>query len=287
MTNPSRYILTVTCPDAPNIVARVSGFVSAQDAFINELTQYGDPITEKFFLRMDFSVGANTPDKEALRKLFAQNVAEPLQMVWELRDADRKQRVVLLVSRHGHCLNHLMHRYHSGSFPIEIPAIISNHETFRAMADWYGIPFHYLPVTADSKPQQEAKMYGIIEDVGADVVVLARYMQILSPDLSAKLAGRAINIHHSFLPSFKGARPYHQAHARGVKIIGATAHYVTDDLDEGPIIEQEVRRVNHADTPEKLVAIGRDIESVVLARALEYHIQHRVLINGAKTVVFQ
>lgn len=283
----SRYILTVTCPDAANIVASVASFISAQDAFINELTQYGDPVSGQFFLRMDFSAGTKTPDKDTLRATFGRVVATPFQMQWELRDAMRKQRVIILVSKFGHCLNDLLHRFQSGSLPIEIPAIISNHPDMQELAGWYDIPYHHLPVSGHNKADQEARIWEIFEKSEADAAVLARYMQILSPELSRKLSGRAINIHHSFLPSFKGAKPYHQAHARGVKIIGATAHYVTDALDEGPIIEQEIARVDHTQTPEQLAAIGRDIESVVLARALAYHVQHRVLLNGSKTVVFK
>jgi formyltetrahydrofolate deformylase len=195
--------------------------------------------------------------------------------------------MILMVSKAGHCLNDLLHRYRTGALPVEIPAVISNHEDLREIVEWHGVPFHYLPVTRETKMEQEAAVLKIFEDEKADLLVLARYMQILSPGLSAKLAGKAINIHHSFLPGFKGARPYHQAYERGVKLIGATAHYVTDDLDEGPIIEQEVTRVDHSQSPEELVAIGRDIESVVLARAVQYHCQHRVLLNGNKTVVFR
>ena len=281
------YILTLSCPDAANIVAKVSGFVAAQGGFILESTQYGDPISEHFFLRMDWQAGDATPDKEAIEKLFASQIAKPFNMKWQLRRKHRKQRVLLLVSKAGHCLNDLMHRYHTQTLPIEIPAVVSNHEDLRSIVEWHGVPFHYLPVTKESKPEQEATLLKLFEETGSDVMVLARYMQILSPKLSAKLAGRAINIHHSFLPSFKGAKPYHQAHERGVKLIGATAHYVTDDLDEGPIIEQELVRVDHSRTPEEFVAMGRDIESVVLARALQYHIQHRVLLNGNKTIVFR
>jgi formyltetrahydrofolate deformylase len=287
MSNPTRYILTTTCPDAANIVASVASFISAQDAFINELTQYGDQVSGNFFLRMDFSIGGKTPDKDTLREAFQRVVATPYQMEWHMRDAERKQRAVILVSKFGHCLNDILHRFKTGSLPVDIPSVISNHDEMRSMTEWHGVPYHHLPVTADDKAQQEEKLWAIIEENEADVVVLARYMQILSPELSAKLAGKAINIHHSFLPSFKGAKPYHQAHARGVKIIGATAHYVTDALDEGPIIEQEIARVDHAHTPEQLVAMGRDIESQVLARALTYHVEHRVLLNGNKTVVFK
>jgi len=282
-----RYILTLSCHDKPGIVAAVSGFLYENQGFIIESTQFGDPSTQRFFLRMDFSCGDNTPDKVALRKSFADQVATRFNMDWKIRDRNRKQRVIIMVSQFGHCLNDLMHRYRAGTLPIEIPAVISNHNDMRAMVEWHGIPYYHLPVTKDTKPQQEREVWKLIETHEADLVVLARYMQILSPELSQKLAGQAINIHHSFLPSFKGAKPYHQAYERGVKLIGATAHYVTDDLDEGPIIEQEVARVDHAHSPEAMVAIGRDIECVVLARAITYHIEHRVLLNGTKTVVFK
>lgn len=282
-----RYILTLSCHDKPGIVAAVSGFLFENQGFIIESTQFGDPSTERFFLRMDFSCGEKTPDKVALRKAFAEQVAKRFDMDWKMRDRNRKQRVIIMVSQFGHCLNDLMHRYRAGTLPIEIPAVISNHNDMRAMVEWHGIPYYHLPVTKDTKPQQEREVWRLMEEHEADLVVLARYMQILSPDLSQKLAGWAINIHHSFLPSFKGAKPYHQAYERGVKLIGATAHYVTDDLDEGPIIEQEVARVDHAHSPEAMVAIGRDIECVVLARAITYHIEHRVLLNGTKTVVFK
>jgi formyltetrahydrofolate deformylase len=283
----ARYILTLFCQDVKGIVAAVSGFLAQYDGFILESTQFGDPDTKQFFMRVDFAAGDKTPDHETLRVYFAETIGTPFSMQWQLHDALRKQRVVLLVSKEGHCLNDLMHRYRTGQLPIEIPAVISNHDTMRSIVEWHGIAYHHLPITPETKPQQEAQLWQVIEEVDADVVVLARYMQILSPELSGKLEGRAINIHHSFLPSFKGAKPYHQAYERGVKIIGATAHYVTDALDEGPIIEQEIARVTHANSPDALAAIGRDTECLVLARALAYHIEHRVLMNGNKTVVFK
>lgn len=287
MTHPSRYILTLSCHDVRGIVAAVTGFLTTQDGFILESTQFGDSSTMRFFMRVDFVAGEGTPAPELLRQKFEDEIGTPFAMDWQLRDMSRKQRVVILVSKYGHCLNDLMHRYRTGALNIEIPAVISNHEDMRQMVEWNGISYHHLPVSKDTKLEQESEIWKQIQHYQADVVVLARYMQILSSGLSAKLAGRAINIHHSFLPSFKGAKPYTQAHERGVKIIGATAHYVTDDLDEGPIIEQEVARVDHSHRPEQLEAIGRDIESVVLARALKYHTEHRVLINGNKTVVFK
>jgi len=275
------YILTLSCADTHGIVADVTGFLAQHKGFIIESTQFGDPSTKRFFMRVHFEAG------EDLSQSFESKVANKFKMEWQLHDISKKPRVLMMVSQHLHCLNDLLHRYRTHRLAIEIPAVVSNHEAARGMVEWHGVPFHYLPVTAATKAQQEAALMEIITNENIDVVVLARYMQILSPELSAKLRGRAINIHHSFLPSFKGAKPYHQAYERGVKLIGATAHYVTDDLDEGPIIEQEVERVDHSQSPESLAAIGHDIESLVLARALKYHVEHRVLLNGSKTVVFR
>ncbi len=286
MNGQRRYVLVIACPDTVGIVAAVSGFLTGQDCFITEAAQYGDPLSGRFFARMVFDVGALGPSGSDLEKMFTP-VAERFQMIWRLCDTTRRPRVVILVSKFSHCLVDLLHRYHTGQLAIDIPAVISNHPDLRGIVEWYGIPYHHFPVDRADKAAQEAQVMGVIEEVGAELVVLARYMQILSTDLCTRLAGRAINIHHSFLPSFKGAKPYHQAHARGVKIIGATAHYVTPDLDEGPIIEQGVERVDHTCTPEDLVAIGRDIETVVLARAVRWHCERRVLLNGAKTVVFK
>ena len=280
------YILTITCPDTVGIVAAVSGFLSEHDAFITEAAQYGDPLSRRFFMRIVFTAGALCPPRSELEKRFAL-VAHRFQMIWQMNDANRRPRVVILVSKFGHCLNDLLHRYQTGSLPIDVPAVISNHEDMRSLVEWHRIPYHHLPVAKDDKGAQESRVAEVVDEMKADLVVLARYMQILSPDLCRRLAGRAINIHHSFLPSFKGAKPYHQAHERGVKIIGATAHYVTNELDEGPIVEQAVERVDHTRTPDDLVAIGRDIENVVLARAVQYHVEHRVLLNGRRTVVFR
>lgn len=282
----TRYILTLSCPDVRGIVAAVTGFLSAQDGFIIESTQFGDPSTMRFFMRVHFAAGDATPAYKDLCAVFATHVGNLFSMDWQLHDAAKKIRALILVSTHMHCLHDLMHRYKTGSLPIEIPAVISNHNEARSMVEWHGIPYHHLPIERD-KAAQEAQIWQMIERESIDLVILARYMQILSPELALKLRGKAINIHHSFLPSFKGAKPYHQAYERGVKIIGATAHYVTDDLDEGPIIEQEVTRVTHADDAGRLTAIGRDIEALVLARAVRYHAEHRVLLNGNKTVVFE
>ncbi len=286
MSDKPHFVLTITCPDTIGIVAAVSGFLTQNDCFITEAAQYGDELSRRFFSRIVFTAGALTPPTPELEKLFAM-VAARFQMIWQLRDMTRKARVVILVSKFGHCLVDLLHRYHTGQLAMEIPAVISNHPDLRSIVEWHGIPYHYFAVDRHDKAAQEERVIEVIDKVDADLVVLARYMQILSPRLSARLAGKAINIHHSFLPSFKGAKPYHQAHARGVKIIGATAHYITADLDEGPIIEQGVERVDHTATPEDLVSIGRDIENVVLARAVRWHIQRRVLPNGTRTVVFK
>lgn len=287
MANLQHYILNLACADTRGIVATVSGFITRYDGFIVESAQFGDSSTDRFFLRMEFIAGKNTPDEQEFRNAFAGEVAEPFAMQWGLYPRQRKQRLMIMVSKFGHCLYDLLHRYHTGGLPVEIPAIVSNHPDLAEIAEWYRVPFYHLPVEANNKAAQEAKVMEIAESHEIDLVILARYMQVLSPELCQRLEGRAINIHHSFLPSFKGARPYHQAYDRGVKLIGATAHYVTTDLDEGPIIEQEVARVDHAHSAEDLVAIGRDTECQVLARAVKYHTEHRVLLNGHKTVVFK
>ncbi|MBP2290418.1 formyltetrahydrofolate deformylase [Azospirillum rugosum] len=283
----SEYILTISCPDTVGIVFAVAGFLAERSCNIIDSAQFGDRTSGLFFLRIHFAAAPSGPSQAEIEAAFADQVAQRFSMTWKLHDAGRRQRVLIMVSKFGHCLNDLLYRYHNGYLPIEIPAIVSNHRDFYQLAAWHNIPFHYLPVSGESKAQQEAKLLEIAEEEKIDLVVLARYMQVLSPALCERMAGRVINIHHSFLPSFKGAKPYHQAFARGVKLIGATAHYVTSNLDEGPIIEQEAERVDHTMTPDDLVAIGRDIENVVLARAVRYHIEHRVLLNGSKTVVFK
>jgi formyltetrahydrofolate deformylase len=279
------YILTLSCPDRTGIVYRVTGLLYELGCNIQDAQQFGDEETRRFFLRVHFDLPEAT-GAELLRENF-HSLAESFGMTWQIHDARRRARLLVLVSRQGHCLNDLLFRAHSRQLPVDIAGIISNHEDFAALAASYGIPFHYMPVTAATKTAQEQRIAGLVEDEGIDLVVLARYMQILSPELCDALAGRAINIHHSFLPSFKGAKPYHQAHQRGVKIIGATAHYVTRDLDEGPIIEQDVARVDHAMTPRELVRVGSDTESQVLARAVRRHVEHRILLNGHRTVVFR
>jgi len=278
------YILTLSCPDRLGLVHAVSGFLLEHGGNIEEAAQYNDHSTGLFFMRVQFACPDTSSDT---LHAACTSLAEKYTMRWSLHAARQPMKTVIMVSREGHCLNDLLFRCKSGLLPIDIRAIISNHRDFYQLAASYNIAFHHIPVTAASKFQAEARQLEIIETEGAELVVLARYMQILSNDLCSQLAGRAINIHHSFLPSFKGARPYHQAHDRGVKLIGATAHYVTADLDEGPIIEQDVTRADHTDTAEDLTARGRDTESQVLARAVLWHSQHRVLLNGHKTVVFR
>ena len=278
------YILTLSCPDRMGIVHAVSGFLLQNGSNIEEAAQYNDPGTGLFFMRVQFGCGQLSHD-ELKSQLAA--FAGPYGMAWKLHATTQPMRTVILVSKEGHCLNDLLFRCKSGLLPIEVCAIVSNHREFYQLAASYNIPFHHLPVTAATKAQVEARQLEIIESENAELVVLARYMQILSNDMCRQLAGRAINIHHSFLPSFKGAKPYYQAHDRGVKLIGATAHYVTADLDEGPIIEQDVARADHSKTVEDLTAMGRDTESQVLARAVKWHSEHRVLLNGHKTVIFK
>jgi len=281
--NPT-YVLTLSCQDKPGIVHAVSGFLLEHGGNIEEAAQYNDHDTGLFFMRVQFA--CLSLSEQELRhevRLFVQTH----EMDWSLHGLDSRLPTVIMVSQQGHCLNDLLFRWKSGLLPIDIRAIISNHRDFYQLAASYNIPFHHLPVTAATKAQVEVRQLEIIEQEQADLVVLARYMQVLSNEMCRKLAGKAINIHHSFLPSFKGAKPYYQAHQRGVKLIGATAHYVTADLDEGPIIEQDVARVDHAMTVDDLTSIGRDTESQVLARAVKWHSEHRVRLNGHRTVVFR
>jgi len=281
-----RFTLIIKCVDTKGIVAAVSGFLAANDVSIVESNHFNDSTNNLFFMRTVFRQdGPGMPPLPRLREDFAP-VATRFGMSWQLYDDSVKPRLLIGVSKHGHCLYDLLHRWRAGLLPVDIPAVFSNHEDMRSFVEWSGIPFHYLPVDNDTRQAQEARILALVSELRIDLVVLARYMQVLSTGMCTALAGRCINIHHSFLPSFQGARPYHQAHARGVKIIGATAHYVTSDLDEGPIIEQGVQRVSHALTPNQWVAIGRDVECAVLARAVSWHIEHRVLIDGNKTVVF-
>ena len=275
-------ILTLSCPDQPGIVARVSTFLFERGCNILDAQQFDDQETGVFFMRVVFEGGA----AEDLREAFAP-LAKGFSMRWAIRDPKVRRKVMILASQQDHCLADLIYRWRRGELPMDLVAIVSNHprETY-AHLDLDGVPFHHLPVTRATKLEQEAQIWALIQETGAELVVLARYMQVLSDGLAAKLEERCINIHHSFLPGFKGARPYHQAHARGVKVIGATAHYVTADLDEGPIIEQDVERISHRDTPRDLIRKGRDIERRVLARAVRWRLEDRVLLNGSKSVVF-
>lgn len=277
--------LTLQCADRPGLVAAVATFLTAQGGNITDAQQFDDKLNNRFFMRVEFEIAADAV--AGFRAAFAA-VAQQHGMEWTLRARSERQKVLLLVSKFDHCLGDLLYRWRIGELPMDVVGIVSNHPqhalTISLMGD---LPYHHLPITKDTKPQQEAQIKAIVDETGADLIVLARYMQILSDDLAGFLSGRCINIHHSFLPGFKGAKPYHQAHERGVKMIGATAHYVTADLDEGPIIHQDVEAINHADTPDDLVRKGRDIERRVLATAVQHHLQGRVFLNGARTVVFK
>lgn len=294
MSSPREFVLTLSCRDTKGIVHAVSGLLFQAGCNIIDSQQFGDVLSEDatglFFLRVHFEAPEHLADTARLDPLFT-HLRQQFGMDAKLHALARKPRVLLMVSKHGHCLNDLLFRCKSGQLDVEIPAIVSNHPDFAELAAGYGIPFHHLPLpagaSAEAKRAQERQVEALVERERIDLVVLARYMQILSAEFCEFLKGRAINIHHSFLPSFKGAKPYYQAHERGVKLIGATAHYVTAELDEGPIIEQDVERVDHAHSPEDFTAVGRDVECVVLARAVRWHVEHRVLLNGRKTVVFR
>jgi formyltetrahydrofolate deformylase len=281
----SRYILILSCADRPGIVHAVTGVLVGHRANILASQQFGDPDSGLFFMRVEFEM----PDPAEPRSLDDDlgQLATTFDMTWALHSAQAKTGVVILVSKLGHCLNDLLFRSRSGQLPVEIVAVVSNHPDLEALVGSYDLPYHYAPITAATRPDAERQLRQVITEHQAELVVLARYMQILGEELCRDFAGRIINIHHSFLPSFRGARPYHQAHDRGVKLIGATAHYVTAELDEGPIIEQDVERVDHSLDPEQLAAVGHDIECQVLARAVRWHAEHRVLLNGGRTVVFR
>jgi formyltetrahydrofolate deformylase len=279
-------VLRLRCPDRPGIVHAVSGFLVENSANIVQSQQYGDAESGGFFLRVQFVLLGEPINVEEMRVRFAA-VADTYAMTWEMWDAHAPYRTLIMVSKFGHCLNDLLFRWSTGSLQIDVPAIVSNHRDHERLAASYDIPFHYLPVTPETKADAEKQLLELVDELGIDLVVLARYMQVLSDETCRALRGRAINIHHSFLPGFKGAKPYHQAHERGVKLIGATAHYVTGDLDEGPIIEQDVARVDHTSTAEQLVSAGRDVECSVLARAVRWHSETRVMLNGSRTVVFR
>nr|WP_313408229.1 formyltetrahydrofolate deformylase [Pseudomonas sp.] len=281
------YVIKISCPATSGIVAAVTSFLADHGCYISEMAQFDDEVSGSFFMRAVFRFNEGfVGEIQQIEHGFA-DVAERFEMSWELHDTTEPMRVLLMVSKYDHCLADLLYRHQKGELQMKITAIVSNHLDLRPMAEREGIRFIYLPVTKETKAQQEAELLKIVDETKTDLVVLARYMQILSDDLCKQLSGRAINIHHSFLPGFKGAKPYHQAYERGVKLIGATAHYVTSDLDEGPIIEQEVQRVDHNYTPDALVAVGRDTETVALSKAVKYHLEHRVFLNHDKTVIFR
>ncbi|MGV9349262.1 formyltetrahydrofolate deformylase [Streptomyces spiralis] len=281
----SRCVLTLTCPDRPGIVHAVSTFLLGNGCTIVESQQFSERRAGKFFMRVEFEVLDPLVTVDTLRAGFT-SVPDQFSMEWRLLDGTSPQRILIMVSRFGHCLNDLLFRAFNGGLNVEVVAVVSNHTELRYLADTYGVPYHHIPVTPETKAAVEKELFGLVEDLGVDLVVLARYMQILSPELCKKLEGRAINIHHSMLPSFKGARPYYQAHARGVKLVGATAHYVTPDLDEGPIIEQEVARIDHSMSAAEATMLGRDVECLALSRAVRWHTENRVLLDGNRTVVF-
>ncbi|MFT4520400.1 MAG: formyltetrahydrofolate deformylase [Halioglobus sp.] len=284
-TEDNTFILTASCRAVTGIVARATGFLADRNCYICALEQYDDDSTGSFFMRTVFRLQEQSPSIDEIEKSFAE-VSDAFDMTWQLHKVDEPVKVLIMVSKYDHCLDDLLYRHRKGELAMDIVAVVSNHQDLRPMAEREGIRFIHLPVDKENKPQQEERLLQIIEETGTQLVVLARYMQILSNNLTAQLTGRCINIHHSFLPGFKGGKPYHQAFDRGVKVIGATAHYVTTDLDEGPIIEQILTRVDHTYKPEHLVKVGRDNESMALAKAVKYHIEHRVFLDGNKTVVF-
>lgn len=279
------WILTLSCRDRPGIVHAVAGAIASSGGNITTSQQYGDPATGRFFMRVAFTPDPGD-DRHVWRDMFDRKIAAEFAMEWQLHDAGHRTRALIMVSKDGHCLNDLLFRTDNGALALQVQAIVGNHTTLVPLAERYGVPFHHIPVDPQDKSEAEARLMALVRELDIELVILARYMQILSDRMVGELAGRSINIHHSFLPSFKGAAPYHQAHDRGVKLIGATAHYVTEDLDEGPIIEQDVVRVDHTLSPAELAAVGRDIEAAVLARAVRWHTEHRILLNGRRTVVF-
>lgn len=286
-TRTPSYILTLSCPDDVGIVAAVTNDLARHGALVTEAQHFREPVSSRSILRIVFEAGGAAPlDIERVKRDFV-TLAERFRMSWKIRDSATRQRVLVAVSKQGHCLKSLLHRWEVGTLPVDIVGVVSNHETQRRLVEWHGLPFHYLPMEPEGKAAQERRMLQLFRDSKAELLVLARYMQILSSELCRALAGKAINIHHSFLPGFKGARPYHQAYARGVKLIGATAHYVNDDLDEGPIIEQAVERVDHTLEPEQLTTLGNEIESVVLNRAIQWHAEHRIFEFGNRTVILR
>jgi formyltetrahydrofolate deformylase len=282
----SDHVLTLVCPDRIGIVRAVSGFLSDRQCNILDSQQFGDSATGRFFMRVHFAPEGSSSRLQSVHDEFGA-VGSEFGMDWKMHDTSTRCRTMLMVSKVGHCLNDLVYRWRVGAQRTEITSIVSNHPDFEPLAKANGIPFHHLPITKENRAEQERSLLGLVDDYNVDLVVLARYMQVLSDDVCTKMTGRIINIHHSFLPSFRGARPHQQAYDRGVKLIGATAHYVTAALDEGPIIEQEVARVDHSFGPERLAAMGRDVEALALSRAVQWHAEHRVLLNGPKTVVFR
>lgn len=282
--NEHRYTLTLSCPDRIGIVAAVSSFVAQNNGWIVEASYHTDQATQQFFMRQEIRADSLAFDATELRSRFTK-LANEFQMTWQVSDSAVKKRVVLLVSKQDHCLNDLLHRWRNNELQVDIPCVISNHQDLREFVEWHGIPFHYVDM--QNKHTAFQKIAEMFDAVQGDVMVLARFMQIMPPEICTRYAGRIVNIHHSFLPSFAGAKPYHQAYQRGVKLIGATCHYVTDELDAGPIIEQDTVRIDHGDTPDDLVRYGRDIEKTVLSRGLRYHVEDRVLVCGNKTIVFR
>jgi formyltetrahydrofolate deformylase len=280
------YILTVVCADTVGIVAEVASYLRDQGHFIEESSHFGDRHTGTFFMRTCFTANGGGFSRSTFTRGF-EPIAARFGMQWQVHDTRVLPRVLIMVSKYDHCLNDLLYRYRTGALKMAIPAIVSNHMDLANLADWHRVPYFHVPVTPDTRQAAEARLLELLDDTKADLVVLARYMQVLSPETCERLPGRIINIHHSFLPGFKGAKPYHEAHRRGVKLIGATAHYVTADLDEGPIIEQAVERVDHTHSPEDLAAVGRDTEALTLARAIKLHLDHRVFVNGQRTVVLR
>jgi len=287
MTRDRFFTLSASCPDRVGIIAKVSGFIAEHGGWILESSYHADAITGRYFMRLEIKADSLPFLLAEFRERFRVAVAEPLEMKWRITDSAVKKRVVVMVSKQEHCLYDLLARWQAKELDIEIPCVISNHDTFRGFVEWHGIPFHHIPVTADNKVAAYAEIQRLYEEVKGDTMVLARYMQILSPDLCTAYPGQILNIHHSFLPSFVGAKPYHQAYERGVKLIGATCHYVTAELDQGPIIDQDVIRIDHSDSVDDMVRYGKDIEKTVLARGLRYHLEDRVLVHGNKTVVFR
>src|ERR1700760_5106906 len=285
---PRSFILTTSAPDTTGIVAGISGFLASNNALITEAQHYDDPHGSMSFMRTVFhDNGKGMPSLEELDAKFAASVGQQFKMRYQFHEVQRRCRVLLAVSRQGHCLNSILHRWSTGTMPIEVVGVASNHQDMRSLAEWHGVPYHYLPIIVGRKAEQEKRLFELFERSDSELMVLARYMQILTPEACRYFEGRAINIHHSFLPGFKGAKAYHQAFTRGVKLIGATAHYVTTDLDEGPIIEQEVERVDHTLSPEELTVVGSELESGALNRAIKWHAERRVFRNGQKTVVLR